>query len=176
MERRRRRSRSTHKIRRVLKKIKPGMVIKLILYGIGIVCFFYSEDQYNTTLVSFKAIVAIGLIAGIILSLIIERHYKYYLFSILLFGSIGTATFFKINRTFVSKKEQHLEARILAKELQSSRIEHSRVSIEIEGFARDIDIDRIQEYKMPSSDFIVLTARKGGLGYYIITYKELVEK
>jgi len=176
MERRRRRSRPGYKIRRVLKKIPPGLVLKLILYGIGVWCFFYSEDQYEATLISFKAIVILGLTVGIILSLIIERRYKYYLFSILAFGSLGTASFFKVNRMLADSKEQHIEARILGKALQSARIEHSRVSIEYDGFSRDIDIERIQEYKMNASDFIDLTARKGGLGYYIITYKELVEK
>ena len=60
--------------------------------------------------------------------------------------------------------------------MESTRIDKSRVSIEYDGFERDIDIDRIQEFKMGPSDFILLTARKGALGYYIITYKELVEK
>lgn len=176
MERRRRHSRSGYKVRKVFKKIKPALVLKLILYGIGVWCFFYSEEEYGSTLVSFKAIFILGLVVGIILSLIVERSYKYYLFSIICFGSIGTAFFFKMNKMFASDKEQHIEARILAKEMQSTKIENSKVSIEIEGFSRDIDIDRIQEYKMKSSDFIILTARKGGLGYFIITYKELVEK
>lgn len=176
MERRRRSSRSKHKVRRVLKKIKPTLVLKLMLYGLGIWCFFYSRDEYDVTLISFKAILILGLVSGVILSFIIERDYKYYLFSIIFFGSLVTAAFFKVNRSFASSREDHIEARILNKTLQSAKIDKSRVSIEYGGFERDIDIDRIQEYKLGSSDFIILTARKGALGYYIITYKELIEQ
>jgi hypothetical protein len=176
MERRRRSSRSKHKVRRVLKKIKPTLVLKLMLYGLGIWCFFYSRDEYDVTLVSFKAVLILGLVSGVILSFIIERDYKYYLFSIIFFGSLVTAAFFKVNRSFAGSREDHIEARILNKTLQSAKIDKSRVSIEYGGFERDIDIDRIQEYKLGSSDFIILTARKGALGYYIITYKELIEQ
>lgn len=176
MERRRRSTGSRHKVRRVLKKIKPSLILKLILYALGIWCFFYSKDEYEATLVSFKAVVVVGLVSGTILSFIIERDYKYYLFSIIFFGSLVTALAFKVNRSFASSKEDHIDARILAKTLQSSKIDHSRVSIEYGGFERDIDIDRIQEYKLGASDFIILTARKGALGYYIITYKELIEQ
>jgi hypothetical protein len=176
MERRRRSSRSKHKVRRVLKKIKPALILKLMLYGLGIWCFFYSKDEYDTTLISFKAVLIIGLVSGTILSFIIERGYKYYLFTIILLGSLVTAAFFKVNRSFASSKEDHIEARILAKTLQSNKIDRSRVSIEFGGFERDIDIDRIQEYKLGPSDFIILTARKGGLGYFIVTYKELIEQ
>ena len=176
MERRRRSSRSKHKVRKVLKKIKPSLILKLILYGLGIWCFFYSKDEYDATLISFRTVLITGLASGIILSLIIERSYKYYLFSIIFFGSLVTALLFKVNRTFASSSEGHIEARILNKTMESTRIDKSRVSIEYDGFERDIDIDRIQEFKMGPSDFILLTARKGALGYYIITYKELVEK
>jgi hypothetical protein len=147
-----------------------------MLYGLGIWCFFYSRDEYDVTLVSFKAVLILGLVSGVILSFIIERDYKYYLFSIIFFGSLVTAAFFKVNRSFAGSREDHIEARILNKTLQSAKIDKSRVSIEYGGFERDIDIDRIQEYKLGSSDFIILTARKGALGYYIITYKELIEQ
>jgi hypothetical protein len=176
MQRRRRSSRSKHKVRKVLKKIKPSLILKLILYGLGIWCFFYSKDEYNVTLISFKEVLITGLVSGVILSLLIERDYKYYLFSIIFFGSLVTAFLFKVNRTFASNTEGHIEARILNKAMESAKTEKSRVSIEYDGFERDIDIDRIQEFKMGPSDFIILTARKGALGFYIITYKELIEK
>ena len=174
MERRRSR-RSRRQVRKVLNKIRPDVILKLIIYGLCLWSFFYSEDQYAATLVSFQTILIIGIVSGVIASFIIERQYKYYLFSIILLGSLFTALYFKINRTFASHTEEKIKARILYKALKSSKTEHSRVTIEYNDFSRDIDIERIQEYLMAPSDFIVLTARKGGLGYYIITYKELVE-
>jgi len=174
MERRRSR-RPGRKVRRVLKKIKPIWIIKAILYGLGIYSFFYSEREYAVTMVSFQTTMIIGITSGVIASFIIERQYKYYLFSIILLGSLFTAVFFKVNRSFASSIEDKIKARILYKALKSPKIEHSRVTIEYDDFTKDIAIEHIEEYLMGPSEFIVLTAHKGGLGYYIITYKELVK-
>lgn len=173
----RRRSNSTSRqVRRALRKIKPIWIIKIILYGLGIYSFFYCQREYPLTLISFKTVVTIGVIAGIIASLIIEREIKYYLFSIILLGSLGTGLLFKVNRTFVHKKEEKFKLRILDKAMRSPRLDHSQVTIEYDDFNRDIIIGGDQEYKFGPAQFVILTARKGGLGYYIITYKELAEK
>jgi len=176
---RRRRSRRTNRtsrnVRKVLKKIKPVWIIKAILYGLGIYCFFYCKREYAATLVSFQTVVVTGIISGLILSFIIERQFKYYLFSIILFGSLFMAVLFKINRSFASSREEKIKAQILNKAVKSAKTEGSRVNIEYDDFSKDIDIERIQEYLMGPSDYIILTAHKGGLGYYIITYKELVD-
>jgi len=179
MERRRRRrtsGRTSRQVKKVLKKIKPAWIIKAILYGLGVYCFLYCKREYAVTLISFQTIVVTGIIAGLILSFIIERQFKYYLFSIVLFGSLFVATLFKVNRSFASNKEEKIKAQILNKAIKSAKTEGSRVTIEYNDFSKDIDIDRIQEYKMAPSDFIILTARKGALGYYVITYKELVDQ
>jgi hypothetical protein len=172
----RRFSRRKRKIKKALKKIKAIWIIKAILYGLGIYSFFYSIREYSTTLISFSTVVWIGIITGIIASVIIERQIKYYLFSIILLGSLCTALLFKINRRFVHSQENKLKVRILSKVIKSPKIEHSRVTIEYNDFTRDIEIDNLQEYHIESAEFIVLTVRKGGLGYNIITYRELVDK
>jgi uncharacterized membrane protein YeaQ/YmgE (transglycosylase-associated protein family) len=121
-------------------------------------------------------VVIIGVVSGIIASLIIEREIKYYLFSIILLGSLCTGILFKINRTFVHKREEKFKIHILSKALRSAKLDHSQVSIEFDDFDRDIVIGGDQEFKLAPAQFIILTTRKGGLGYYIITYKELTEK
>src|ERR1700744_2378643 len=104
MERRRRSRRTSGRIlreaRKILRKIKPFWVFKIILYGLGIYAFFYSQREYIVTLISFQTVVTIGVVTGIIASILIERELKYYLFSIILLGSLCTAGLFKFNRVF----------------------------------------------------------------------------
>ena len=171
-----RQRRSKRKSNRGKKKIKPALVIKLIIYGLGIFSYFYSQTQYANTLVAFfPTLLLIGLISGIISSLIIERTVKYYLFSIIFFGSLFTAIFFKLNTSFASSKEEKIKVRILYKALKSSSSDFSHVTVEYNDFNRDIEIDRSQDYMIGSAVFMVLTVRKGFLGYNIIEDKELVK-
>jgi uncharacterized membrane protein YeaQ/YmgE (transglycosylase-associated protein family) len=176
MARRRRSNSTSRQVRRALRKVKPIWILKIILYGLGIYSFLYCQREYPLTLISFKTVVIIGIISGFIASLIIEREIKYYIFSIILLGSLCTGILFKINRTFVHKKEEKFKLHILDKALRSAKLDHSQVSIEYDDFDRDIIIGGDQEYKLAPAQFIILTVRKGGLGYYIITFKELAEK
>ncbi len=149
MERRRSRRTSRHstsKVSRVLKKIKPGWIIKAILYSLGVYSFFYVEREYAVTLISFQTIVITGIVTGFITSLFIERQLKYYLFSIILLGSLCVAILFKINRSFAQSKDVIIKPRILDKALQSAKIEHSRVTIEYDDFNKDIPVEYMQEY------------------------------
>jgi len=178
MERRRSRRTSKHssgKVSRALKKINPGWIIKAILYSLGIYSFFYVEREYAVTLVSFQTIIIASLVMGVIASLFIERQLKYYLFSIILLGSLCVAILFKVNQSFARSADVKIKLRILDKALQSAKIEHSRVTIEYDDFNKDIPVDYAQEYWIGPSQFIVLTVHKGGLGYYIITYHEIVK-
>ena len=178
MERRRSRRTSRHstsKVSRFLKKIKPGWIIKAILYSLGIYSFFYVEREYAVTLISFQTIVITGLITGLLASLFIERQLKYYLFSVILLGSLCVAILFKVNRSFAQSTDIKIKTRILDKALQSAKIEHSRVTIEYDDFNKDIPVEYTQEYLLGPSQFIALTLHKGGLGYYIITYHEIVK-
>jgi hypothetical protein len=176
MARRRQSNSTSRQVRRALRKVRPIWIIKIILYGLGIYSFFYCQREYLVTLISFKMVVIIGVTSGVVASLIIEREIKYYIFSIILLGSLCTGILFKVNRTFVHKKEEKFKMHILAKALRSPKLDHSQVAIEYEDFDRDIIIGGDQEFLLTPAQFIILTARKGGLGYYIITYKELVEK
>ncbi|MFI5161409.1 MAG: hypothetical protein ACHQHN_09030 [Sphingobacteriales bacterium] len=146
-----------------------------MLYGLGIYSFFYCQREYAVTLISFQTVVTIGVITGLIASIFLERELKYYLFSIILLGSLCMGAFFKLNRTFQHSQEVKIKARILNKTLQSAKIEKSRVTIEYDDFNKDIPIEYIQESLIGQSQFIELTVHKGGLGYYIITYHELVK-
>ena len=178
MERRRSRRTSRHttgKVNRAFKKIKPAWIIKAILYSLGVYSFFYVESEYAVTLISFQTIIITGLVTGIIASLFIERTLKYYLFSIILLGSLCVAILFKVNRSFAHSAEINIKSRILDKALQSAKIEHSRVTIEYDDFNKDIPVEYTQEYLLGSSQFIALTLHRGGLGYYIITYHEIVK-
>ncbi|MBS1529542.1 MAG: hypothetical protein JSU01_04475, partial [Bacteroidetes bacterium] len=113
---------------------------------------------------------------GLIASLIIERQIKYYLFSVILLGSLCMGILFKLNRTFVHKKEETLKLIILGKSLRSARQEHSIVTVEYNDINRDIIVDNVSESVLTPAHYLILTVRKGGLGYYIITDKELSEK
>jgi len=174
---RRRRSKSTaQQVRKALRKVKPVWILKLILYALGIYSFFYCQREYPATLISFNMVIIVGIVSGLIASLVIERNYKYYLFSIILLGSLCVGILFKLNRAFVHKDEEKIKLIILSKSLHSAKLEHSQVTIEYNGFNRDIVIGGDQEYRFTPAHFLILTVRKGGLGYYIITYKELSEK
>jgi hypothetical protein len=179
MERRRRSRRTSGHIvrrgKRLVKQITLIWIIKAVLYGFGIYSFSYCQREYAVTLISFQTVVTTGIITGLVASIIIERELKYYLFSIILLGSLCTGILFKLNRTFQHAQEIRLKPRILAKAIQSAKIEKSRVTIEYEDFNKDIPVDYIQEYLIGPSQFIALTVHKGGLGYYIITYHELVK-
>jgi hypothetical protein len=171
----RRFSKRKRKVKRALKKIKAIWIIKAVLYGLGIYSFFYSEREYSVTLVSFQTVVIIGIVTGVIAALILERDYKYYLFSIILTGSLATAVFFRFNKSFAHSVESKIKLRILYKAVNSAKVDLTRVTIEYNDFNKDITIDPEQEYLMPSAAFIVLTVHKGALGYNIITYRQLVD-
>ena len=177
MARRRRSTRTSgqagRRSRRTFKKIRPIWIVKIILYGLGIYSFSYCQKEYAVTLIGFQTVVIIGIITGVIASILIERELKYYLFSIILLGSLCTAIFFKLNHTFQHAQEIKIKPRILDKAIQSAKIEKSRVTIEYDDFNKDIPVDYIQEYLIGSSQFVVLTTHRGGLGYYIISYHEL---
>lgn len=175
MARRRRSKSNARKVRKVLRKVKPAWILKFILYALGIVSFLYCQREYPTALISFKTVLIIGIVTGIIASVIIERQVKYYLFSVILFGSLAMGILFKLNRTFVHKKEETLKLIILGKSLRSARQEHSIVTIDYNDYNRDIIVDGFQENLIVPAHFLILTVRKGGLGYYIITDKQLSE-
>jgi hypothetical protein len=176
MARRRRTNSKSRRVRRALRRVKPIWIFKIILYALGLYSFLYCQQEYLVTLISFKMMVTIGVVSGIVASLIIERELKYYLFSIILLGSLCTGILFKVNRIFMHKKEEKFKIHLLAKALRSPTLDHSQVSIEFDDFDRNIIIGGDQEYILGPAQFIILIARKGGLGYYIITYKELAEK
>ena len=176
MARRRQSNSTSRQVRRALRKVRPIWIIKIILYGLGIYSFLYCQREYQLTLISFKTVVITGVVSGVIASLIIEREIKYYIFSIILLGSLCMGILFKVNRTFIHKKEEKFKMHILDKALRSAKLDHSQVAIEFDDFDRDIVIGGDQEFKLAPAQFLILTARKGGLGYYIITYKELAEK
>jgi len=121
-------------------------------------------------------VVIIGVVTGLIASLIIERELKYYLFSIILLGSLCVGILFKLNRTFVHKKEETIKLIIEGKLLRSARQEHTVVTVVYDDYVRDIIITGGQEGLITPAHYLKLTVRKGGLGYYIITGKELSEK
>lgn len=176
MARRRRSQSNAKKVTKALRKIKPVWILKFILYGLGIYAFFYCQQEYPTALVSFKNVIIIGIVSGVIASLIIERDIKYYLFSIILLGSLCTGILFKLNRTFVHKEEEKIKLIILDKSVRSVRQEHTIVTVDYDDFNRDIIISGAQESLIGPAHFLILTVRKGGLGYYIIVDKELVNK
>jgi hypothetical protein len=173
MARRRRSQSSAKKVRKALRKIKPFWILKIFLYALGIVSFLYCQREYPTALISFKMVLIIGIATGIIASLIIEREYKYYLFSVILLGSLCMAILFKLNRTFVHKKEETFKLIIVNKSLRSAKQEHSIVTVYFDDFSRDIIVDGFQEDLLAPAHKLILTVRKGGLGYYIITDKRL---
>lgn len=172
MERRRR----TRQTSRIIKKIKLVWIVKTIIYALGIYSFFYSERQFSVTLISNSTLITIGIILGLVASIIIERNYKYYLFSIIILGSLFTGIFFRLNVFFASRTEVKLKERILYKAMVSAKAEYSRVTIGYENYNKDIAISGDQEPLIGSAEFIIMTARKGGFGYYIITDRELVKK
>ena len=79
----------------------------------------------------------------------------------------------QVNRSFAQSAEIKIKPRILDKALQSSKTEHSSVTIEYDDFNKHIAVEYAQEYLLGPSQFIALTLHRGGLGYYIITYYEL---
>ncbi|HVV54858.1 MAG TPA: hypothetical protein VHC47_06020 [Mucilaginibacter sp.] len=172
MEGSRRRKRQ---VKRFLRKVKLSWIIKGILYILGIYAFFYTMHQYEITLISISSLLTIGITGGILVSLILERKLKYYLFSIILFGSLCTAVFFWINREFSGSHEIKLHQRILYKALASPKVEHSRVTIAYDNYMKDIGIAHDEEYNVDSASFIILTVHRGGLGHYIISGTELAK-
>jgi len=170
------RRRSKSKTKRIFRKIKPLWLIKGILYALGLFSFFYSTRQYSVTLITDTTLLIVGLVSGILASLIIERNIKYYLFSIILLGSLCLAVFFRLNRQFVFKTEEHLKQRILYKaEALPGTSGASMVTISYEGNNKDINIPGDRSFLIGRSSFVILTVRRGGLGFYIITNTELVK-
>ncbi|MBS1526781.1 MAG: hypothetical protein JST19_14075 [Bacteroidetes bacterium] len=170
MASRRRRKRT---VKRIFKKIKAIWIVKGILYILGIMSFFYSQRQFEVTIISLSTVLTIGIVGGILVSLILERTIKYYLFSVIFFGSLCTAAFFWVNKELSSNNEVKLKQRILYKALASATIEHSKVTISFDSFTKDIPISSDQEFSIAPASFIILTVHPGGLGHYIIISSEL---
>lgn len=152
---------------------KPIWILKFILYAIGVYCFFYSQNQYEITLIGGQKIVLIGLVSGLIATLIIERDLRYYLISIALLGSICTAIFFKLNDGLAHSAETTSKHQILNKVLASHNSERSKITVEWDGLIKDVPIESEDQQMIVPSKFVTLTVKKGALGYYIITDKEL---
>ncbi|MGZ3753072.1 MAG: hypothetical protein ACXVB0_24650 [Mucilaginibacter sp.] len=171
-----RRRKRTNRVNKLFKQVKVIWIVKAILYTLGIYSFIYAEHQHSLTLISTTTPIVIGIVSGLTVSLILERNYKYYLFSIIFWGSIFTAVFFKLNTIFASRDELKLKQHILYKALESAKIDYSRVTINYDGYNKDVGIASDQESIIGSSAFVILTVKKGGLGYFIITDTELAKK
>ncbi|HVW12805.1 MAG TPA: hypothetical protein VHB54_03235 [Mucilaginibacter sp.] len=172
MASRRRRKRQA---RRIFRKIKGIWIVKAVLYILGILSFFYTQRQYEVTIVSLSTLLTIGIVSGLLVSLILERNIRYYLFSIIFFGSLCTAAFFWVNKALSGSDEIKLKQRILYKALASPTIEHSKVTISFDSFTKDIPISSDQEFNIAQASFIILTVHPGGLGHYIIISSELAK-
>lgn len=152
---------------------KPIWILKFILYAVGVYCFFYSQNQYEITLIGGLKIVLIGLVSGLVATLIIERDLRYYVISIALLGSICTAIFFKVNNSLAHSSETVSKQQILDKTLAPHNNEKSKITVEWDGIIKDLPVESEDQQLIVPSKFVELTVKKGAFGYYIITDKEL---
>lgn len=152
---------------------EPIRILKFILYAVGVFCFLYSQNQYEITLIGGQKILTIGIVSGLIVTLIIERDYRYYLVSIILLGSICTAIFFRLNCGLAHNSETTSKEQILNKTLSSQNSEKSKVTVEWDGFIKDVPIEPENRQLVVPSKFLTVKVKKGAFGYYIITDKEL---
>jgi hypothetical protein len=164
--------------RRQLLKVHGVLwYVKAFLYAFGLLTSLYTLKQYNFTIINFLTPLIIWLAGGLIISLILERNYKLYVWSIIFFGSFCMWIFFLTNTIFSNSQLIKQKELIIDKHFRTVGGRYSSwVIINYNGVAKNVYVDPENESDLKSSSYIILTLKKGAWGYWIIENRELVKQ
>ncbi len=110
-----------------------------------------------------------GVISGVLILLAIRRKHLYR-FMILGICSLMVNIPLVINNVFASDKDETLKQPIIQKHYRQGKTEAS-VVINYQGLVKNISV--YDDAALDSASYLILTANKGLLGYYIIKQSKL---
>lgn len=141
-----------------------------VLFVAGFIAFLYVIMHSKHTFISPVTLCLIGLVPGIVLSLLMMKMFKKHgLYTVLLMGSLALAVFFGINETFSN------DSAIIKRRITNRSISHGKgsswVEIRYEGNTERLSVSRdgIEE-----AAFVVLNIREGFWGYAYVDEYQLV--
>ena len=162
------------------KKNKPKKLIYTLLIGlIAMFSFVHSLREYNNfTIISFKILILIFLLSGIIISSLfyisskrenekIESLYDYFVLKIITYGSIFCSIFFLSNDYLTTEKEYILKFSILEKH-KAYRNSPNYIITEINGTEREINIHNYSFEELSEFEKIEIKMKNGFFGFQII--------
>ena len=173
-----RRNKKNPIIKRINNEPKK-MVFKLLIGLIAMFSFVHSLREYNNfTIISFKLLVFIFLISGIIISSLFfflrkkvskkkVNLYDYFALKIIIFGSIFCSIFFLANDFLSTEKEYIVKSFILEKH-KEYRNSPNYIITEINGTEREINIHNYSFEELLEFNKIEFKIKSGFFGFQII--------
>jgi hypothetical protein len=161
-------------------KNEPQKLIYSFLIGlIAMFSFVYSLREYNNfTIISFKILILIFLLSGIIISSIFYlsrekesdknvKLYDYFALKTITYGSIFCSIFFLSNKYLSTEKEYLVKSFILEKH-KEYRNSPNYIITEIKGTEREINIHNYSFEEISEFNKIEIKMKKGFWGFQII--------
>ncbi len=162
------------------KKNEPKKLVFILLIGsIAMLSFVHSLREYNNfTIISFKILICIFLLSGIIISSLfyilrkrenekIASLYDYFALKTITYGSIFCSIFFLTNKYLSTEKEYIVKALILEKH-KAFRNSPNYIITEINGTEREINIHNYSFEKLSEFNKIEIKMKNGFFGFQII--------
>jgi hypothetical protein len=155
------------------------MILKLFIGAIAFFSFFYSLREFNNfTIISFKLLIIIFFLSGILISSIFyifrttkaEKHlslYNFFALKTLTYGSIFCAIFFLTNDYFSNDKEYIINSFIFEKH-KAYRNSPNYIITQIKGVEREINIHDYNFEELQNFNNVEIKMKNGFWGLQII--------
>jgi len=146
----------------------------LTLGGLFIV-FGYPIWRFQSTLVPLSIPLICGVVFGLgVAAFVLKKYVTIWLLSvpiIIASGSLFCSLLFFINTVFADSKIVNIKVPIT--ERYRLRRGSPRVFIQYEGISKTLNVTGTEKELFDSAHYVMLSAKKGALGYYIIKDEEL---
>jgi hypothetical protein len=158
--------------------------ISIFIGLLAFVAFTYSGREYYRTIIPFKYMLVCSIVSGLTIGTLKFKYtqrvkgttlsnWKYYfLWGTVVYGSLSCALFFWTNIHLSKSNSYIIKSPILAR-FETFRYHHISVTVNINGFEKDIPVPNIEISEIRNYNFIVLTFKKGYWGFPFIIDKKL---
>jgi hypothetical protein len=164
-------SRASQRIKKLQgRRLLVGAGFVLTLVGLVV----YSDLAYANTLISLLPVISIGVILGILISLLLPKALKLNLGVILLFAAALISLFFAINTNIGDGRSRNIKLQVVEKSTYSGRNASPYVSVNYHGFERRFPV--CAPAYVLTSKYVLLNIKTGCFGFEVINDYKLLAK
>lgn len=161
--------------RRIKAKREAALnYVKAPLYILGFILALYTLRTYNFTFIKWQTVFLIGVIPALLCAILLKVKLKEYGLALILWGIFFAGAFFIVN-SFSGEKPIKIKLNITDRYEGGSR-SSPHVTVEYNGIEKDVNVDINATQHFLTARYLLVTVKKGCLGYYHIESRELVMK